>query len=364
MPVDENDLLKNADFKEFWDLKARNLAKGTQTGKMIALRQFFNIVGLKNANQLHKKDIISYIGSEYFRDLGNSTKNLKITHIKTYLRYHKRTDLIDSFPKYREKDNELNKNELISREDLEKLLKAADSIELKTMIILFYESGCRRGELLSIRKKDIKFANGYANLYLPKSKTKERNIPLTESVPFLREFFNDSNFSAEDRLFPYTINHINVLVNRVETAAKEKFNDFEKDLNPHLFRHSRLTELATNRRLNESQLRRFAGWAKDSDQVKVYVHLDDSDLRNELLNQNNKTIKRKEIKGFEGYRCPQCAEINNKFNEFCWKCGKVLNTDLIVEKFNLQEKITEISSAIDILMKDVKKNTKEIEKLK
>ena len=55
---------------------------------------------------------------------------------------------------------------------------------------------------------------------------------------------------------------------------------------PHLFRHSRLTELAASGYSNEALLKKFAGWTPGSNMAEVYFHLDDADVKNMLLIEN------------------------------------------------------------------------------
>jgi DNA repair exonuclease SbcCD ATPase subunit len=172
-------------------------------------------------------------------------------------------------------------------------------------------------------------------------------------MPYIKEYFNKYNPRENEILFDYADTYPNALLNRINKRTKKKFKDYNKDIYPHLFRHSRLTELANNRLLNEPQLRKFAGWSKSSDMPSIYFHLDDESLRKELINQEP---KKKEKISFNknNIRCPNCSEINNKINAFCWKCGKVLNEELASKKFKEEQKIKQ----------KIKKLKNENEKLK
>lgn len=341
----------NKEFEEFFNFKIANLSLGSQKSKTTTLNEFLTILNNKSVKKMDKKDILIYLDDKDFLKLKNSSKNLKIVHIKTLLRYFERDDLIELFPKYNVKQKELDKNSLITREDLDKLLKSCINIKEKVMIMLLYESAIRRDEFLNIRKKNIEFYDNYLNLYIEKSKTKGRNIPLVESMSYLKEFFNDFEFKNEELLFEYSENYLNQLITKINNRCKRKFKEYNKEINPHLFRHSRLTELASNNKLNEPQLRKFAGWSKRSDMPSIYFHLDDSNLRNELIELNGKEIEKTEIKTFESIRCPNCSEINNKFNDVCWKCGKVLNENLIGKVFNYQEEIQKLNGKIESITK-------------
>jgi len=47
--------------------------------------------------------------------------------------------------------------DLLTEEDIKKMINVADNIRNKAFISLLYESGCKIGEMLSIKIKDIIF---------------------------------------------------------------------------------------------------------------------------------------------------------------------------------------------------------------
>jgi site-specific recombinase XerD len=55
----------------------------------------------------------------------------------------------------------------------------------------------------------------------------------------------------------------------------------DKQVYPHLFRHSRATHLAD--KLTEAQMKILFGWAGNSDVPSVYVHLSGRDVEEALL---------------------------------------------------------------------------------
>lgn len=358
----EKSEFKNKEIKEFFRTEVANLSEKTQISKMYAITTFMDIIGDIKVKEIEREHILRYIENKGFQELANSSKNLKIVHIGTFLKYYGRDDLVDIFPKYNEKEKELNKNDLISREDLEKILKSAQNITYKTLVIVLYESAVRKAELVGVKRKHIQFYDSYCNLYIDTSKTTKRNIPLVESIPYLREYFNAKNLEQDQKVFPYVKGSISKIITRIEKATKKKYPEFKKHLNPHLFRHSRLTELASNRKLNEPQLRKFAGWSKNSNMPAIYFHLDDSSIRNEIIAQaTDKKPKKPKIIGFETLRCPNCSEMNNKFNEFCWKCGKVINEGMVIQKIKEQEELEKIREEHKRIIAENKEMRKRLE---
>ena len=97
-------------------------------------------------------------------------------------------------------------------------------------------------------------------------------------------------------------------------------------LYPHLFRHSRLTELAASGYSNEALLKKFAGWEAGSNMAAVYFHLDDADVKNMLLIENGlEKFEKKTIRKFQPIICPTCSVENGQQNYFCWNCNNILD---------------------------------------
>lgn len=288
---------------------------------------------LKNVDvdKLTKQDINNYLSCKWFLNLSNATKNQHLVKVKKYLRFSKREDLIEALgdKRFKEKKKTLSKNDLISRDDLELILKHCN-LKLRTLIMVMYEGALRVDETLNIRFKHVKFNGGYINLRIETSKTKMRDLPLTESIPYLKEYFDNRNFEPDDKIFPYDWNtSLNVFLYNLAKKLAIKFPDRWKGrkLNPHIFRHSRLTELAAGK-LNEAQIRKFAGWEPGSPMPEIYFHLDDSDIIQILTDDE---VQRPKPKKFKSINCPICNSENNQQNYYCWKCNNIIDKEKLVE---------------------------------
>ncbi|MBM3200205.1 zinc-ribbon domain-containing protein [Candidatus Woesearchaeota archaeon] len=116
---------------------------------------------------------------------------------------------------------------------------------------------------------------------------------------------------------------IKAIVKAAASRAKIK-----KRVYPHLFRHSRLTELA-KRGLNEVQVRIIAGWSKSSFMPEVYVHLSGADVEDKILELEGvkKQESQKERDLLKTISCWRCGEENSAASRFCNKCGAELDED-------------------------------------
>jgi len=278
-----------------------------------------------DVDKLTKQDINNYLSCKWFLNLSNATKNQHLVKVKKYLRFSNREDLIEALgdKRFKEKKKTLSKNDLISRDDLELILKHCN-LKLRTLIMVMYEGALRIDETLNILFKHVKFNGGYVNLRIETSKTKKRDIPLTESIPYLKEYFDNRNFEPNDKIFPYDWNtSLNVFLYNLAKKLAIKFPDKWKGrkLNPHIFRHSKLTELAAGK-LNEAQIRKLAGWEPGSPMPEIYFHLDDSDVINIMTKGN---VRIPEPKKFEPVNCTICNAENNAQNLLCWKCKNLLD---------------------------------------
>jgi len=80
--------------------------------------------------------------------------------------------------------DELLPEQLLTEEDVMRLVRAARSLRDKAFIITLYESGARIGEIGSMRIRDVEFKENYAVITL-RGKTGMRRIPVVASVPYL-----------------------------------------------------------------------------------------------------------------------------------------------------------------------------------
>ena len=93
-----------------------------------------------DVDKLTKQDINNYLSCKWFLNLSNATKNQHLVKVKKYLRFSNREDLIEALgdKRFKEKKKTLSKNDLVSRDDLELILKHCN-LKLRTLIMVMYE---------------------------------------------------------------------------------------------------------------------------------------------------------------------------------------------------------------------------------
>jgi len=205
--------------------------------------------------------------------------------------------------------------EMLSEDEVKKLIQVANNIRDKALVSVTYESGARIGEILNMRVKDITF-DDLGAVVMVTGKTGDRRIRLVASAPALAEWINSlpERENREAFVWPIGYRAVDKLFKGLARRAK-----IRKRITPHLFRHSRVTHLAT--KLTEQQLKQLMGWTMGSKMAQIYVHLSGRDLDNALLELHGlKAQERKEEK-FRVKVCPRCEEKNSPDAMYCKRCA-------------------------------------------
>ena len=333
------------DIREYYLMKLKHKKIKTQINSLIAISQLFKITGKDDGRKITKDDILNLLDSEWYNSLKESSRKIYLQNMKMYIRFSISDEeedtkfikwLISKIKELKLESRELTQEDLISREDLELMLKHT-SLKLQTLIMVLYEGGLRKGEVLGIRLKDIKFEGIKAKINIKITKKKSRNhktklISFLESVPYLKQWIDKNKFQPDEYLFKYqnesSLNAtLNVLNNRLKELYPDKWN--HKKLYPHLARHSRITELYSYGHFNDELMRKFAGWEPGSPMARVYSHLVDSDVDNALDKSwgISKPKKLLETKIKHPVICPYCNIENSVNNIFCWKCNNIIDKE-------------------------------------
>jgi len=239
--------------------------------------------------------------------------------------------------------------ELLSVEEIQKLANATTNPRDKAFILTLYESGCRIGELLYLKLKNVQF-DQYGAILRVSGKTGDRRVRIIASVQvlsvWLQEHPDKDNPGAPlwparlGRYQPVPCSYPSILV-MIKRASK--IAGIKKRVHPHLFRHSRATALAI--KLTEHQMKEYFGWTQGSDMAATYVHLSGRDVDSTLLQMYSmKDVPvQKEVK-LDIKFCSRCKEKNSPTQTFCGKCGNPLDERQLLEDSN--KKPNELMNAL------------------
>ncbi len=243
--------------------------------------------------------------------------------------------------------------DLLTEEDILKLINAANTPRDKAFVAMLYETGCRIGEFLFIKIKHIQF-DDYGAVVVVSGKTGSRRLRIITSVPYLTEWLNHHRNRDDPNayLWPSKGNSviryqsIQKMMSRIGMRANIK-----KRLNPHNFRHSRATHLANH--LTEAQMKEYFGWIRSSDMAEIYVHLSGRDVDNAILKVHGITNNNeKEESKLRPKICLRCDTNNQATNRFCSRCGMPLEREMMMQITETDIDLKEASRILDGLIKD------------
>jgi ribosomal protein L40E len=231
----------------------------------------------------------------------------------------------------------------------------------RALILVLYESGCRIGEMLSLKLRNVQF-DDYGAVLTVSGKTGMRRVRVIASSPALANWisihplrdFPDASLWVSSG----TNSRDKPLKHRTATELLKTLAGkagIKKRIYPHLFRHSRATHLANH--LTEAQMKQYFGWVQSSDMASTYVHLSGRDVDGALLKLNGIVTNEEENEEkFKVLICPRCKVKNSPASKFCNACGICLDMKTAVEIDNLRFKA-------DTLMNELIKNPKILDAL-
>jgi len=356
--------------------KFQRLTIGTRSQRLITLQQLALFVK-KDFKAMTKKDIEDYFSS--LGELQPKTWSTKGAFIKSFFKWLHNSDHYPPNVKWInttvQNRNRKLPSDLLTKAEVMAMVEAADNLLDRAFIMVLYESACRIGEMLNLKIKDVSI-DQYGSAIVVKGKTGMRRIRLIESSPDL-VLWMKNHPQKQDRdgpLFIYLANknqhevrgegldHHSAkrIIDKLVKRAK-----INKRVHPHLFRHSRLTELAKD--FSESELKIIAGWTGSSTMAGVYVHLSGGDIERKILEKNgllnNVDDLEKETKNNESLNpqeCPRCKEINPNNAKFCYSCSMVLDIKAAVGIENKEHDEPQANNVLQELINHIIKKHPEL----
>jgi integrase len=273
-----------------------------------------------------------------------STKQDYKILIRKFFRWLGKEDMVNWIKiSYRSNSRKLPED-LLSEEEIEKMINACEHPRDKALIACLYESGTRIGELGNLKIKHAKF-DRYGAVLMVDGKTGMRRVRIIFSSPYLATWLENHPFRQNSEAFiwvgigtvgrniPLRYGAIRMHLKRIAQKAGIK-----KRIHPHLFRHSRSTHLAKH--LTEAQMKQYLGWVQGSDMAAIYVHLSGRDVDNALLKMHGIVTEDMKDVQMSPKQCTRCSTMNAPTTKFCSKCGLALDIKAALE---IEEKSSEVT---------------------
>jgi integrase/recombinase XerD len=324
---------------------------------MVAARIAGNPLG-----KLDKLGVERLIGQINTSDYSDNTKHDYRVVIKRYFQWIRGFDETEhEYPdevrwiKTTLKKGRLLPESLLSIEDIRKIVAVAENPRDRALVLMHYESGCRIGETLSLRIRNVAF-DKYGAVLRVDGKTGPRRVRVVAATPALAAWLDIHPFK-DDENAPLWIG--------VGTVGRYKSLNYEaariclkrlviraglnKRVYTHLLRHSRATELAND--LTESQLKEMFGWVQGSDMPSTYVHLSGRDVDTALLKTHGIIVDSNETHSaiLTTITCPRCKQKTGPESQFCPSCGLAMS---ISTALKLEDERAKYDGLMDKLIVD------------
>jgi integrase/ribosomal protein L40E len=243
------------------------------------------------------------------------------------------------------RNNSKTPEQILTKEEIELMASKANNIRDKALVLILYESGCRIGELLNMKIKDVAFDN-YGCYVLVSGKTGWRRVRIIEYSKDLLAWLDSHPFKnnpesyvwisleepePENTLRPESVNNL------LKSLAKKA--NISKRVHNHAFRHARATHLA--KYLSEAIMKQHFGWTQDSKMASVYYHLSGKDVDEALLKLHGLKPEETKEETPKIKICPRCGEANSILSHFCKKCNAPLDLPTMLEVEDQRKQLDE-----------------------
>ena len=179
----------------------------------------------------------------------------------------------------------LHPDAMLTEKEIEILVRGANNLKYKALIVLAFESGARPEEMVKLKWSDISFENERVKLYSIKTK-RSRSNEIKESIIHLKRYQQEYPFpdvNDNDFVFPATgdrSRYMSVSSFGMYIAHLAKRIGLRKRVWPYLLRHTRLTPLLQI--LSAKAYEQFSGHALETG-MYYYGHLSQTQLSAEIL---------------------------------------------------------------------------------
>lgn len=249
------------------ELKLRGFSPLTVRNYSFFVEKFLQRIG-KNEEEIEQEDAKIYL-SELFDSKSKNTIMLAAAALKFFYNEILKKDF--SQIKMPKKDNSLP--EVLTKEEIKKLINVADTIKSRLIISLLYSTGLRVSEIVNLKVEDINYEDNTGWVRRGKG-AKDRMFVVSDSVlkelkEYLKGRGNTYVFSKDK---PLTTRNIQKIIKNARIKA-----GINKKVTPHTLRHSfatHLLEQGTDIRIIQTML----GHSSLST-TQIYTHVSSEQLK-------------------------------------------------------------------------------------
>lgn len=259
------------------ELKAKRLSKHTIKGYKLILN---NLNDFKTLDEITRPDLVVFF---YQFKGSDSSMVLYQAIIKKFFTDKGRPDIVEWIQLKKIKET-LKSDDILTPDDINKMIEATDSHYWKALIAFLFETGCRISEAKAIRYKDCQESDKgiIVNIFTTKTSAGFRKVILPFSSQYIRNLKTYTDAKNENFIFHICYSQTWDVLNKIAKQA-----GIEKPVSPHKFRHAQATDMV-KRAYNEAIIRKKLGWTPTSGMIARYQHLNDEDVIDATLENTGK----------------------------------------------------------------------------
>ena len=296
---------KLAAYLEYCEYR-KELDRKTLKAYRIDLRQYFEYICVDEPDKEKIEEYVTHLHKSYKQ----KTVKRKIASIKAFYNYLEETEIIAESPfrKIKVKFKEtVTLPRIIPREEIEKLLnhmyqclnendKASRKFMLRDVAVIevFFATGARVYEISNIRDDSINLNTGLIRLMGKGGKERYVQISNTSILEVLKKYYDENEqsikksgyFFVNNRESRYTEQSIRLMLKKYTKQA-----GIERNITPHMFRHSFATYLIEEG-VDVSCVQQILGHSSIKT-TQIYIHMaakKQAEILKELHPRNNMKI--------------------------------------------------------------------------
>ena len=296
---------KLAAYLEYCEYR-KELDRKTLKAYRIDLRQYFEYICVDEPDKEKIEEYVTHLHKSYKQ----KTVKRKIASIKAFYNYLEETEIIAESPfrKIKVKFKEtVTLPRIIPREEIEKLLnhmyqclnendKASRKFMLRDVAVIevFFATGARVYEISNIRDDSINLNTGLIRLMGKGGKERYVQISNTSILAVLKKYYDENEqsikksgyFFVNNRESRYTEQSIRLMLKKYTKQA-----GIERNITPHMFRHSFATYLIEEG-VDVSCVQQILGHSSIKT-TQIYIHIaakKQAEILKELHPRNNMKI--------------------------------------------------------------------------
>ena len=246
--------------------------------------------------------------------------------------------------------------DLLTFEEFKKLLDTCYNLRDRCLIHLFWETGARVSEILSIQLKDIKEEEFGFTITIRESKTEPRPAIIVEAKDDLDAWLQQHPYKNMPDAPLFVSVKYRTKIERMEyTTVRNLLDDLslrsgiKKHVHAHLFRKSRATYLITKRKWSTPLVEKALGWSEGSKILKEYVRLSIDDVKDRALEDAG--MKPVEDNNHKTWKCLFCSHQNSPTRDRCYICKKSKKT--AEELYNKQVELQDVMLQVQSLQREI-----------